>query len=107
MTSSRKVSSGTSSNTPIIFSSSQQVQFTSYPSRFIKHQNRANIFLHMLRVGGACMQSIPLWSPGDAAKLARDLKKDLGHLRRRGVDPATFLGGALVRIASRVNMLAR
>jgi hypothetical protein len=48
------------------------------------------------------MQSITLRSPGDAAKLARDLKRDLGHLRRRGVDPATFLGGALVRIARRV-----
>jgi hypothetical protein len=38
----------------------------------------------------------------DAAKLARDLRRDLGHLRRRGVDPATFLGGALVRIVRRV-----
>jgi hypothetical protein len=52
------------------------------------------------------MQSITLRSPGDAAKLARDLKKDLGHLRRRGVDPATFLGGALVRIADRVQRAA-
>ncbi len=48
------------------------------------------------------MQSIPLRPPGEAAKLARDLKKDLGHLRRRGVDPSTFLGGALVRIVRRV-----
>jgi hypothetical protein len=48
------------------------------------------------------MQSIPLRAPGDAAKLARDLKKDLGHLRRRGVDPSTFLGGVLVRITRRI-----
>ncbi len=53
------------------------------------------------------MQSIPLRSPGDAAKLARDLRRDLAHLRRRGVDPATFLGGALVRIASRVEHALR
>ncbi len=53
------------------------------------------------------MQSIPLRSPGDAARLARDLKKDLGHLRRRGVDPATFLGGALVRITARVEHALR
>jgi hypothetical protein len=52
------------------------------------------------------MQSIPLRSPGDAAKLARDLKKDLGHLRRRGVDPSTFLGGALASIAARIENAA-
>ncbi len=47
------------------------------------------------------MQSITLRSPGDAARLARDLKKDLDHLRKRGVDPATFLGGVLAAIAAR------
>ncbi len=48
------------------------------------------------------MQSIPLRSPGDAAKLARDLKKDLDHLRKRGVDPSTFLGGTLARIVRHI-----
>ncbi len=48
------------------------------------------------------MQSITLRSSYEAARLARDLKKDLAHLRKRGVDPATFLGGALVRIVRRV-----
>jgi len=56
----------------------------------------------MLPAGGAGMLPIPLQPPGEAARIARDLKKDLSHLRRRGIDPATFLGGALVRIASRV-----
>ncbi len=51
------------------------------------------------------MQSIPLRPPGEAAKLARDLMKDLCHLRRRGIDPATFLGGALIRIAARVELV--
>ncbi len=60
----------------------------------------------MLPAGGAAMQIIPLRPPGEAAKVARDLKKDLAHLRRRGVDPATFLGGALARIASRVERCA-
>ncbi|MEX2727729.1 MAG: hypothetical protein Q6353_010780 [Candidatus Sigynarchaeum springense] len=50
--------------------------------------------------------SYPLRPPGEAAKLARDLKKDLGHLRRRGIDPATFLGGVLARIAARAEKLA-
>jgi hypothetical protein len=52
------------------------------------------------------MQSITLRSSYEAARLARDLKKDLAHLRRRGVDPATFLGGTLARIASRVELAA-
>jgi hypothetical protein len=53
------------------------------------------------------LQSKPLQPPGKATKLARDLKKDLGHLRNRGVDPATFLSGALVRIAARVEHALR
>jgi len=56
----------------------------------------------MLPAGGAGMLPIPPRPPGEAARIARDLKKDLGHLRRRGIDPATFLGGALVHITSRV-----
>jgi len=52
------------------------------------------------------MLPIPPRPPGEAARIARDLKKDLGHLRRRGIDPATFLGGALVHIARRVENIA-
>ena len=60
----------------------------------------------MLPAGGAGMLPIPPRPPGEAARIARDLKKDLGHLRRRGIDPATFLGGALARIARRVEQYA-
>ncbi|NMC34226.1 MAG: hypothetical protein GYA36_17470 [Veillonellaceae bacterium] len=52
------------------------------------------------------MQSIPRWWPGEAARVARDLEKDLGHLRRRGIDPSRFLGGTLARIARRVASVA-
>lgn len=52
------------------------------------------------------MRSITLRYPFEAARLARDLEKDLGHLRRRGIDPSRFLGGALARIARRVSSIA-
>ncbi len=52
------------------------------------------------------MRSSPLRPPGEAARIARDLKKDLGHLRRRGIDPATFLGGALVRITRSIEAVS-
>ncbi|HME53291.1 MAG TPA: hypothetical protein VKM55_13800 [Candidatus Lokiarchaeia archaeon] len=44
--------------------------------------------------------------PTSAAKLARDLRADLKHLRARGIDPYTFLGGTLASIARRAEKLA-
>jgi hypothetical protein len=52
------------------------------------------------------MKSLTLQSPAGAAKLARDLKRDLGHLRRHGIDPETFLGGMLATITRRVEQHA-
>lgn len=44
--------------------------------------------------------------PTSAAKLARDLRADLKHLRARGIDPDTFLGGTLASIARRAEKIA-
>ena len=45
--------------------------------------------------------------PTSAAKLARDLRADLKHLRSRGIDPATFLGGTLDRIVRKIEYTAQ
>nr|MDO8114933.1 hypothetical protein [Candidatus Sigynarchaeota archaeon] len=45
--------------------------------------------------------------PTSAAKLARDLRADLRQLKSRGIDPATFLSGTLVRIYRKVEKAAR
>jgi hypothetical protein len=63
------------------------------------------LYLYFFLQGGI-MQSPTLQSPAGAAKLARDLKRDLGHLRRHGIDPDTFLAGALANIARRVEQHA-
>jgi len=45
--------------------------------------------------------------PTSAGKLARDLRADLRQLKSRGIDPATFLSGTLVRIYRKVEKAAR
>jgi len=44
--------------------------------------------------------------PTSAAKLARDLRADLRHLKSRGIDPATFLNGTLARICRKAEKAA-
>ncbi len=45
--------------------------------------------------------------PTSAAKVARDLRADLRHLKSNGIDPVTFLNGTLVRIYRKAEKAAQ